>query len=187
MIRKQASKSIVPSFSTEAETGNLPFLMRIVESFYYGGGSLPERLGLPEEAFFDLSDYLARTAPDSPPIESPSELPFDLMRNDEREIVLSLLLNHRAMRSDTEIWIAWIVATACLGSNHLWQDLGLESRDELSDLLFYNFPELSKRNTGNMKWKKFFYKQFCIQEGINGCKAPECSLCIDYKLCFGPE
>jgi nitrogen fixation protein NifQ len=38
-----------------------------------------------------------------------------------------------------------------------------------------------------MKWKKFFYKQLCLREGLTLCKAPSCDVCSDYALCFGAE
>ena len=65
--------------------------------------------------------------------------------------------------------------------------LGLASRDELTRLMQVNFPELAKANTGDMKWKKFLYRQFCSREGIYVCPAPSCGECKDYAKCFGPE
>ena len=44
-----------------------------------------------------------------------------------------------------------------------------------------------KKNTGNMKWKKFFYKQLCDRAEVNLCKAPSCQVGADYRSCFGPE
>jgi nitrogen fixation protein NifQ len=38
-----------------------------------------------------------------------------------------------------------------------------------------------------MKWKKFFYRQLCEREGIPVCNAPNCAVCADMALCFGPE
>jgi nitrogen fixation protein NifQ len=98
-----------------------------------------------------------------------------------------LLLEHRACEYRSELLIASIVATACAGHDHLWQDLGLANRDELSRLMRVNFPALARANTGDMKWKKFLYRQFCAQEGIYVCPAPSCGVCKDYAKCFGPE
>ena len=80
-----------------------------------------------------------------------------------------------------------IVATACAGRDHLWQDLGLASREELSRLMWVNFPGLARANTGDMKWKKFLYRRLCANEGIYVCPAPSCGVCKDYAKCFGPE
>lgn len=98
-----------------------------------------------------------------------------------------LLLSHRAGRDLSEIHMAEIVCTACLGSNHLWEDLGLFNRKELTALMRRNFPTLAARNVKDMKWKKFLYKQLCIMEGIYVCRAPSCEECADYDVCFGPE
>ena len=80
-----------------------------------------------------------------------------------------------------------IVSRACQGRDHLWQDMGLWSRDQLSSLMLRNFPTLAQQNTQNMKWKKFIYKQLCDAEGIYTCRAPSCEVCADYAACFGPE
>jgi len=76
---------------------------------------------------------------------------------------------------------------ACLGDNHLWQDLQLASRAELSALMRHWFPSLVEKNCHDMKWKKFLYKQLCEREEIFICKAPSCAVCADQKVCFGPE
>ena len=109
------------------------------------------------------------------------------LRADEYEDVLALLLEYRNDGSAETTWLAGAVAAACMGDNHLWQDLGLANRQELSDLLQTHFPLLYAKNTGNMKWKKFFYKQLCERAEIRACRAPSCAVCADYKACFGPE
>lgn len=109
------------------------------------------------------------------------------MRCDEYEDVLALLLEYAVDRSDGTALLASAVAAACLGDNHLWQDLGLASRQELSLLLQNHFPALHARNSGNMKWKKFFYKQLCERAEVQACRAPSCAVCSDYRNCFGPE
>lgn len=98
------------------------------------------------------------------------------------------LLRRHAAKSDpeTECIIALVVA-ACLGSDHLWQDLGLWSRQELSAMIAHNFPQLKERNSKDMKWKKFLYKQLCEAEGLYVCRAPSCEVCQDHQQCFGPE
>ena len=108
-------------------------------------------------------------------------------RVDEYEDILGLLLDHRSrMGQATEAVARW-VAESCLGGNHLWQDMGLPSRNELSGLLACHFRPLFEKNTDDMKWKKFFYKQICEREGFKLCKSPSCGVCVDYGKCFGPE
>ena len=106
---------------------------------------------------------------------------------DEFEDLFALLMAHRSEDSEETRWLACAVATACLGNNHLWQDMGLPSRGVLSELLRRYFTTLHDKNTGNMKWKKFFYKQLCEQAEVMLCKAPSCQVCTDYAACFGPE
>ena len=108
-------------------------------------------------------------------------------REDEIQDLAKLLLEHRANDRDETTWLAYALAMGCMGSNHLWQDLGLSGRQALSDLLRQNFTTLFEKNTGNMKWKKFFYKQLCERAEVNLCKAPSCQVCNDFHQCFGPE
>ena len=72
-------------------------------------------------------------------------------------------------------------------ANHLWQDLGLPHRGDLSALLHRHFRPLAERNDQDMKWKKFFYRKLCEREGVLVCKAPNCAVCDDVGLCFGAE
>ena len=97
------------------------------------------------------------------------------------------LLECRAGRGEEEEWLAAIVARRSLEPNHLWQDLGLANRGELTWLFTRHFPELMVRNRLDMKWKKFFYRALCERDGVPICKAPNCAVCDDATLCFAPE
>jgi len=106
---------------------------------------------------------------------------------DELGDLLQLLLEYRAGQRDSEVWLAHIVAYCCCGRRHLWQDLGLANRGELSTLMTAAFPRLAALNTGDMKWKKFIYRHYCSREGIYVCPAPSCGQCADQSKCFAPE
>ena len=111
-------------------------------------------------------------------------------RDDEVVDVLALLLDHAdpAAGDAREVArIAETVALACLGDNHLWQDLQFNSRAELTALMRHWFPTLVAKNHADMKWKKFLYKQLCEREEIFVCKAPSCAVCVDRPVCFGSE
>jgi len=111
-------------------------------------------------------------------------------REDEVADLVDLLLNHAdpgAGSATDARRVALTVAVACLGDQHLWQDLRLASRAELSALMRHWFPALVARNHGDMKWKKFLYKQLCEREELFICKAPSCAACSDRPVCFGPE
>lgn len=101
--------------------------------------------------------------------------------------LMRLLLDHRSgNRRDTK-FVAHSVAIASLGKNHLWEDMHLDSRAELSALLREHFAPLAALNVRDMKWKNFFYKQLCEREGLQACRAPRCEDCCDQVRCFGPE
>lgn len=156
---------------------------QMIASQSVGGGALSCCLSLDEKEFFELlKQHFFGVELD---FRKDSKTPDP--RAIERDDVLKLLLEHRAGRDASEIWMARIVTDACMANDHLWQDLGLWSRADLSRLMTQNFPSLAQKNVHDMKWKKFIYKQLCEQEGINACRAPSCEYCADYLNCFGPE
>jgi nitrogen fixation protein NifQ len=160
-------------------------LARMIATWATGGGALPDLWGLSPVAFRALlSLHYPGFDPDS--LRHPGRVP-DSTRQAETLELQQLLLQGRADNEPEAEMIADVVAVACLGSDHLWQDLGVWNRGDLSDLLTLYFPRLAARNTADMKWKKFFYKQLCQAEGIHTCRAPSCEVCIDYQACFGPE
>jgi nitrogen fixation protein NifQ len=156
---------------------------QMISSQIAGVGSLPPGLGLDEK---DFSELLAQHFPGVLLVIRHVEVIGD-PRALERDDVLGLLFEHRANRNMSEQWMAEIVTSACMANDHLWQDMGLRSREFLSRLMKQNFPSLAEKNVHDMKWKKFLYKQLCEQEGINACRAPSCEYCADYLNCFGPE
>ncbi len=108
-------------------------------------------------------------------------------RLDEFEDLLDLLMRNRTIADRDSLWLAHAVATASMSDDHLWQDMGLPSRPVLSQLLGTYFTPLAQRNIGDMKWKKFFYRQLCEEAGLKVCRSPSCNECSDYLNCFGPE
>ncbi len=106
---------------------------------------------------------------------------------DEFDDLVALLREHRRDDSEETKWLAHAIASACAGGNHLWEDMGMPNRDALSQLLKRFFPTLYFKNTGNLRWKRFFYKSLCDRAQARLCKAPSCGVCADYALCFGPE
>lgn len=106
---------------------------------------------------------------------------------DEFPDLVALLLDHRAVDDESHRRVAHLVATACMGNDHLWQDLGLPHRAALSELMSRYFPPLAAKNDKDMKWKKFLYRLLCEREGYIACSRPSCAGCADYGSCFGPE
>lgn len=165
--------------------GNDAALAGMVLNARYGRSALGGWLGL------SANDFARLMRRHFPGAKLPLGLRSGLLRPKARSLewqeLRHLLRTHRAGRDVSELFIADIVCSACLGSDHLWQDLGLFNRAELSRLMETNFPTLAARNVHDMKWKKFLYKQLCIAEGVYVCRAPSCEECADYDACFGPE
>lgn len=167
------------------QSPNSVWLAQIIASWSVGDGVLPDSLGLSPAQFQQLIDRCFPGYLLAPEASSGSCLDFSRMLEKQD---LEILLAQFAANPGTETeWLIAMIVAACLGSDHLWQDLGLWSRTDLSAMLGYNFPELLVRNSKDMKWKKFLYKQLCEAEGLYVCRAPSCEVCKDYPQCFGPE
>jgi len=82
--------------------------------------------------------------------------------------------------------LATIIAHACLRPDHLWRDLGLAGRDEVTWMLTRYFPALIVRNVDNLRWKKFLAAQYALSAGLQAGPAPGCPGCEDYGYCFPP-
>jgi nitrogen fixation protein NifQ len=78
-----------------------------------------------------------------------------------------------------------VLAWACFGSHHLWQDLGATGRDEVSRLLEVGFPALFASNTRNLKWKRHLFLVLGEQLGREDLRPPRCDDCDNYAACFG--
>ncbi len=166
--------------------GNDGALACMYTSWLCGAGALPAGWGLSHAEFTALMNFHFPGCDYAAACHGPGD-PAGTVRHEEQTELVDLMKSHRAGGSPSELWMASIVATACLGSDHLWQDLGLWCRDDLSKLMLRNFPALAEKNVHNMKWKKFLYKQLCIAEGVYVCRSPSCEVCADYQDCFGPE
>ncbi|MFO1417208.1 MAG: nitrogen fixation protein NifQ [Methylotetracoccus sp.] len=165
---------------------NGEWVCRMLATWSAGIGVLPDGLGLERSQFDALQTHFLGRVWFEP--RAVSGLRVDYSRMLEREDLLRFLLAHAAVPESVEAaWIAGIIVAGCLGSDHLWQDLGLWSRSELSGMIAHNFPAVAAMNSKDMKWKKFLYKRLCEQEGIYVCRAPSCEVCADYTHCFGSE
>ncbi len=106
---------------------------------------------------------------------------------DEEQSLRDILLMYASGTGRLEPYLAAMIARRCGLPHHLWQDLGLRDRGELSRLMQRHFSTLARRNSGDMKWKKFLYRLVCRSEGFSLCVAPVCSDCDDFANCFGAE
>jgi nitrogen fixation protein NifQ len=174
---------------------NRVWLARIIQAQRTGQSCLSFHLGLAEHEYVQLisehfPEQIGVTSKDFGPLaHERTQLREELlrMRNDEWQDLRTLLLAGRRGREVDELWMAGIVAAGCMGGSHLWRDLGLVSRLDLRELLVHNFPLLAMRNVQDMRWKKFFYKQLCEQDGGYVCRSPSCDICPTFQDCFGEE
>ncbi|NMP26652.1 nitrogen fixation protein NifQ [Rahnella sp. SAP-1] len=164
------------------------WLRRLLALYWGGQAHFPARMGLPAVAWQEL---LVRLGCVEPAI-APGQI--------EQQALIGLLLHSRRNeRQQLAQWLAQsltadaapmheLIATASMGFDHLWQDLGLDSRAELRELMSDCFPELVRLNQQNMRWKKFFYRQQCMRSlGEIVCRAPSCEQCCEKSLCFAEE
>jgi nitrogen fixation protein NifQ len=107
--------------------------------------------------------------------------------NEDERCLRELLWRFRTASSPINSLLTFLVARRATRPNHLWQDLGLANRGELSKLMQRHFVALARRNDLDMKWKKFFYRMICRDDGFSMCVAPCCSECGDFDGCFGSE
>ncbi|ACK52508.1 NifQ family protein [Methylocella silvestris BL2] len=148
------------------------------------GSSLGRAVGLDRDQLAQLlRDWLPAGLAQIDLAAEPSTAAFD----DEEEQLLQLLQSHQADQSAPARWLTAMVVRRSMSDNHLWQDLGLIERAELTRLMDERFPHLAGRNVSNMKWKKFFYRSLCEMEGFTLCTAPSCRECADFDNCFGEE
>jgi nitrogen fixation protein NifQ len=157
---------------------------RLLASQQQSIGVMPRWLGLSRLQFEAmLRHYFPGVAPEH---LSAGEILHQPERVDEMEELHTLFIEH-SKGSEPALWAAQVLLSGCLGGDHLWQDMGFWSRKDLSAFIGHFFPALAEKNHRDMKWKKFFYKQLCAQEGVYTCRAPSCQVCPDYLECFGPE
>ncbi len=154
-------------------------------------GCLPrfaQWLGLPPAEFRDMLDTwfpgaaLAGWEPDAPPVD-PATLPCEFS-----DIVEMLSDGRSRDAGGSHVrWAAHALACGCFGRTHLWQDMGLSGRDDVSRLLRQTFEPVLLANTADMKWKKFFYHRVCERLDLHPCPEPSCAGCDQFANCHGAE
>ena len=145
------------------------------------GRSLSETLGLDRSGMARLADAFF---PHAKPVLLERMTDAPVIWAAEEEILLDLLSRMSTARTGYQLVLAAIITRRCQCPNHLWQDLGLRDRSELSRLMQRHFAPLKARNAFDMKWKKFLYKTICRDEGYGLCTSPTCGECDDYQHCF---
>ncbi|MFE8119086.1 nitrogen fixation protein NifQ [Brenneria goodwinii] len=164
------------------------WLRYLVDNHLRGLSRFPSRMNLDDGAWQALLQRLELTE---------TARPEYLHQQDE--LLSSLLMPRRQECEQLADWLSQymaeqaapmhlLIASASMGFNHLWQDLGLASRAELRELMTVCFTPLVAMNDKNMRWKKFFYRQVCLtQDGELMCRSPSCESCSEIDFCFSPE
>ena len=147
-------------------------------------GSVAERAGLAAD---DLASLMTHWFPVACGMGVAWRGGDEVAEDDEIAMVRDLLLAQRSSEGDIGRLLAAMIARRAMEPNHLWEDLGLRDRSELTRLLARHFGPLAARNTGNMRWKRFFYRALCESDGFVMCTTPVCTDCGDFELCFGDE
>ncbi|MFP4332026.1 MAG: nitrogen fixation protein NifQ [Campylobacterales bacterium] len=61
--------------------------------------------------------------------------------------------------------------------NHLYEDMGFSSREQMNEFMKKHYEELASKKPKSVRWKKYLYD--CIGE-----VAPACAGCPDEDICF---
>jgi nitrogen fixation protein NifQ len=134
-----------------------------------------------------LGALTARHFPGAVQIESFPERIADAQHQPFVDALRKLLLGYERapVANAVDAWcLATIIATACLRPDHLWRDLGLTGRDDVSDILTRHYPRLVARNVDNLRWKRFLAQQLALAKGKAPSPAPGCPGCEDYGVCY---
>jgi len=89
-----------------------------------------------------------------------------------------------SVHEDDAECLATIIANACLRPDHLWRDLGLNGREDVTQMLERYFPALVARNVDSLRWKKFLARELALSLGLEPGPAPGCPGCEDFRHCF---
>ncbi|MGX5832109.1 nitrogen fixation protein NifQ [Mesorhizobium sp. 43Arga] len=159
-------------------------LSRALEEIDAGEATATQATGLSRA---ELRDVLTDRLPHVPSSAFALEEATDVEPEMEEQLLRDLLLAQARPEDPASAQFAKIIARRAMRDDHLWQDLGLFNRAELSRLLATHFPTLAAGNTKNMKWKKYLYRMLCEADGFSICTAPSCRQCNDFESCFGSE
>jgi nitrogen fixation protein NifQ len=135
-------------------------------------------LGLDEGECAVLLEQVGEPGPHaaSPPAEA---APAPLL-----PALIALLWRHRAGEDAWTRLMAGAIGSACFGERHLWQDLDLFGRGEVSALLERHFPDLAAGNTRGLRWKRYLFLRLGDELGIDDLAPPRCDGCGDFRVCF---
>jgi nitrogen fixation protein NifQ len=145
------------------------------------GSSIESRLGLDGERLSAAAEFVHMDL-----FLTPSETAH-AEEDEEEAMIRQILLQNCSGPQQVSEWLAYVVARRGMEPNHLWEDLGLAERPDLTKLLLRHFAPLACKNTRNMRWKRFLYRSLCEAEGFSMCPSPTCDACSEFHICYGDE
>jgi nitrogen fixation protein NifQ len=145
------------------------------------GEPVERRLGLDRDRLNAAAQFVHMDLFLDPSLEPHAE------EDEEEVMVRQILLQNCSGPRQVSEWLAYVVARRGMEPNHLWEDLGLAERPDLTKLLLRHFAPLATKNTRNMRWKRFLYRSLCEAEGFSMCPSPTCDACSEFHICYGDE
>lgn len=142
-------------------------------------------LGMPQR---ELLDMVQRCFPELDELEpgdtSDYERILKTVPDDFHAMVDMLVQSPSTVDGSPErAWLARAIAAASFGERHLWEDLGLFSREDVTSLLTQHFPDLVQRNTRGMKWKRFLFQELSRALNRPDLMPPGCAQCEEFHSC----
>ena len=136
--------------------------------------------GLGHSEFDALASAVGACDPEPGP---PCSLPIR-----QRPVLLTplveLLWSNRECDDAWTRLISGAVACAAYGSRHLWQDLGLDGRHEVTALFERRFPRVVSSNERQLKWKHHLFNLLGSELKVPGLRPPNCGDCEQLPVCF---
>jgi len=163
------------------------FWQPIIHSYFNGETVLPPYLGLNSEQLKHICQSIQYNYPSTfNHQKTQRQLYHDLstLRENERQNLFSLLKDHLCSQDQYSEAMTIVLSYACLGSQHLWHDIGFPTRSLLTELFTVYYPGLKAMNNNNMRWKRFLYRQMCSAGGDYVCRAPSCEICTSFNECY---
>lgn len=143
-------------------------------------------LGLSQD---ELLRMVAQCFPELPPLEPLTATQYAAVHASvpaHFHDLVGLLLAHSTQKTiePPVRWLAHALACACFGNQHLWEDLELEGRAAVSQLLEKHFAALHQANTEHLRWKHFLFARLGAALGIANLRPPGCHQCDRFAQCF---
>jgi nitrogen fixation protein NifQ len=97
----------------------------------------------------------------------------------------NLLIKNANKNEPLAKYIAHKIVIACCGKTHLYESLQFSNRKPVTELFEKYFSQLAIKNVNYaMRWKKFLYREYCLESSLPFCPTASCSECPSYSTCY---